>query len=445
MINYDLLEKSLNNEAKAILRIIKRDYYNSMSKNKKSIIDTLLEEEKIVIVNRGVSIFKDKTLAHGGRTLKDGKIHFYPDVREWQSNEQILEKLKKILPHECFHYFIQPDNLKLNTKIEKEMAAFYTEGLVEKETRKFCKKHPEIATENANYGYNIKFVNMIQSLLDADSYEIIFSENDYIRNIGKYVDIYKNILKSKNEMLSTINEISKELPQYLQRKFLDMARKIVLQSENVNVLKEKLKSIEIISEKSIEKLENHDKEILEPILESDVISENEEKIIFEIIPELIPEKNFLQNNPWHIYDVWDHTKKVFQNSKADKEIRLALLLHDIGKPYSYQDDGNGIRHFKGHAQKSSEISENILNRLGYSKDDITNICFLIANHDKEIKIENINQRNLKTMKKLLYIQFCDASGYNPEYIQGVYDRLNELNSYLNLYEENNVDKEDVSK
>ena len=26
-------------------------------------------------------------------------------------------------------------------ELEKEMASFYTEGLVEKETRKFCKQH----------------------------------------------------------------------------------------------------------------------------------------------------------------------------------------------------------------------------------------------------------------------------------------------------------------
>ena len=41
------------------------------------------------------------------------------------------------------------------------------------------------------------------------------------------------------------------------------------------------------------------------------------------------------------------TKK---NSPNDLDIRLALLLHDIGKPFSYQDDESG-RHFKNHALK----------------------------------------------------------------------------------------------
>ena len=41
-----------------------------------------------------------------------------------------------------------------------------------------------------------------------------------------------------------------------------------------------------------------------------------------------------------------------KDSINDIDIRLVLLLHDIGKPFSYQEDGN-IRHFKGHAQKSA--------------------------------------------------------------------------------------------
>ena len=185
---------------------------------------------------------------------------------------------------------------------------------------------------------------------------------------------------------------------------------------------------------------NSERKTIEQILDMDIIAEIEEQIIFGIIPELKYEKDFSQNNPWHIYDVWNHTKKVFQNSKPDKEIRLVLLLHDIGKPHSYQDDENGIRHFRGHSQKSSEISKPILERLGYTEEQIKEMCFLIANHDKTIQPEIVDADNLETYKKLLYIQYCDASGYNPEYIQRVYDKLDRISSYLKGYKENNVDK-----
>ena len=190
---------------------------------------------------------------------------------------------------------------------------------------------------------------------------------------------------------------------------------------------------------------NIERERFEQILKVKHITEKEEKIIFEIIPELVSEKGFMQNNPWHIYDVWGHTKKVFENAKPHKEIRLALLLHDIGKPHSYQDDENGIRHFKGHSQKSAEMSEKILKRLGYGEYEINQICFLISNHDKTIDVEQIDRQNIEIMKKLLYIQYCDASGYNPEYIQGVYNRLDKISSYIKLYEQNNLGKIEISR
>ena len=183
----------------------------------------------------------------------------------------------------------------------------------------------------------------------------------------------------------------------------------------------------------------NEKEILEQILMKDIILENDEKILFEIIPELKDEKDFSQNNPWHIYDVWNHTKTVLKNSKPDKEIRLALLLHDIGKPHSYQDDENGIRHFKGHSQKSAEISEKILRQLGYTENEIDNICFLIADHDKTIDPKVINIENLEIYIKLLYIQYCDASGYNPKYIQRVFDKLDKIKLELELYDKEEME------
>ena len=164
MIDYKSVQEKLNEEAKKILLLIKKDYYSYMSDEKKQILDELIDGQ-IVIVNQGTSHFNDNTLAHGGRALNDGKIHFYPDVRNF-TTEEAIEVCKGILPHECFHYFIQPDKLRYGSELEKEMSSFYTEGLVEKEARVFFERHQdEIDFEKANYGYNINFVNTIQGRL----------------------------------------------------------------------------------------------------------------------------------------------------------------------------------------------------------------------------------------------------------------------------------------
>ena len=147
------------------------------------------------------------------------------------------------------------------------------------------------------------------------------------------------------------------------------------------------------------------------------------RALFAIIPELIEEDGFNQKNPWHIYDVWEHTEYALENSEEDLEIRLALLLHDIGKPHSYQDNGQK-RHFKGHAKKSVNITKNVLRRLGYEEKEIKRICYLVENHSTLINIQNVNSNNLEITKKLLQVQYCDTKAYNPQYAEKVIKKLN---------------------
>ena len=254
MINYELVEIELNERAHRILLWIKKDYYEKMSPKKQKVLDDLIKSDKVVSVDKGVSTFNDKTLAHGGRTLRDGKIHFYPDVRNLKSDVEAIEICARLLPHECFHYFIQPDEIQLDSRLE-EMVSFYAEGLVEKEARKFCGIHEgEIAFEKANYGFNINFVNLIQDRLNATSYETIFSEEDYLRSIGLYGFVYRGVLKKKEDLLEALQEIAKEFPKDLQESIYYRMKTIVLQDGNANVVRKKLMEFEFITEKSIEKL-----------------------------------------------------------------------------------------------------------------------------------------------------------------------------------------------
>lgn len=262
MIDYSLVEEKLNKEAKKIILLIKKDYYCYMSPKKKQTLEDLIINGQIVIVNQGVSHFNDNTLAHGGRSLGDGKIHFYPDVRDFDT-EEAIEICKKILPHECFHYFIQPDGFKIDDELEKEMASFYTEGLVEKETRKFCEQHKEeVEFEKANYGYNINFVNMIQDRLCASGYENIFSESNYIRDISGYISEYKATLEQKEQNLNVIEEISKRFPIDMQSKVTRKLKTKVLQDGNALAVKAKLRDFKFVPIRIIEQLDiSNEKEL----------------------------------------------------------------------------------------------------------------------------------------------------------------------------------------
>lgn len=161
-------------------------------------------------------------------------------------------------------------------------------------------------------------------------------------------------------------------------------------------------------------------------------AELDENVIFAIIPELKASKGFKHNHPHHCYDVWNHTRAALFRSSKDLEIRLALLLHDIGKPFSYQD--GEVRYFKGHPEKSAQMSRTILERIGYDKDEINTICFLVENHDTLIDINRVNERNLALTKKMLEIQYCDAFAHAPQHILKRINKLNEVRKQIEKFE-----------
>ena len=184
--------------------------------------------------------------------------------------------------------------------------------------------------------------------------------------------------------------------------------------------------------------------VLEHILmQSDEITidylEDNQDILFKVIPELNDEDGFPQKSPWHIYDVWRHTEVAVSNSNYDLEERIALLLHDIGKPHCYQDDGD-VRHFKGHAQKSAEMAVRILERLGYTENQVDSICWLIAQHSTPIDVGKVNKGNLEKYKKLLHVQYCDCKAYNPEKTGVVIAKLDSIKGKMAEIEKSNREK-----
>lgn len=111
-------------------------------------------------------------------------------------------------------------------------------------------------------------------------------------------------------------------------------------------------------------------------------------VIGVFFPEVLPMIEFKQNNPHHIYDVWNHTIEVVKNAENNATIKLAALFHDIGKPHSYTEDEQGIGHFYGHAGISMDIAETVLKRLKFDNDTIYNIVELIKYHDADIQPRN---------------------------------------------------------
>jgi len=156
-------------------------------------------------------------------------------------------------------------------------------------------------------------------------------------------------------------------------------------------------------------------------------------IFLSIIPELEETIGFEQNNPYHEYDVFEHTLKVLENTPSILELRLAALLHDIGKPKCYSKDDEHIGHFFNHEKVSKEIAYTILKRLKFDNKTIDFVCKLIEYHDYQI-IDNkkslsklLNKFNDERTELLFELKKADILGQNKDY----YYRLNELDEAYN--------------
>ena len=122
--------------------------------------------------------------------------------------------------------------------------------------------------------------------------------------------------------------------------------------------------------------------------------------IFKIVPEFKELDGLEIGKKLYGYDLCEHTLDTIRKSAEENVIRLAILLHDIAKPHSLMDD------------KSAELSDIIMTRLGYDEANIKEVHYLIKNYNKKIDINNVNKNNAFTIMRLLHIQYCDA--YNQE-------------------------------
>ncbi len=157
-----------------------------------------------------------------------------------------------------------------------------------------------------------------------------------------------------------------------------------------------------------------EREKLSKIICSGKIEENLD-FIKKQIPEIIPMIGFQHNHPYHHLDVWNHTLAVVSGIESDDlETKMAGLLHDIGKPFSYQDEE--VRHFHGHPEVSSQIAEKVLTRLGYDEEFIKNVCYLVRTHDTIIDPEHLDN-SYEMISKRLKIQYADAKAHAPDKIE----------------------------
>jgi tRNA nucleotidyltransferase (CCA-adding enzyme) len=105
------------------------------------------------------------------------------------------------------------------------------------------------------------------------------------------------------------------------------------------------------------------------------------KLLPIILPELLEGVDVSQNKH-HVFDVFEHSVRSLAYAVEQKfalEIRLAALLHDVGKPKSKRGEGENST-FYGHQVVGERMALKALDRLRYSKDIIELVALLVREH-----------------------------------------------------------------
>ncbi|WP_437280156.1 CCA tRNA nucleotidyltransferase [Sorangium sp. So ce375] len=88
-----------------------------------------------------------------------------------------------------------------------------------------------------------------------------------------------------------------------------------------------------------------------------------------------------EQNRWHAYDVWGHAMACLDACKPDPILRVAALMHDIGKPRTRElSEKTKDYTFYEHERVGAEMADPILARLRFSNDERARIVALIRHH-----------------------------------------------------------------
>ena len=154
-------------------------------------------------------------------------------------------------------------------------------------------------------------------------------------------------------------------------------------------------------------------------------------------PELL-EGVGMEQNKWHSFDVWTHGMACMDACNADPILRIAALLHDVGKPRTRAlSDKTQDYTFYDHDRVGAEIAEPICQRLKFSNDERARIVTLVRHHlfhydgwsDAAVR-RWIRRVGKERVEDLFVLNEADRRGKGPVFTEETLSALTALKAHV---------------
>lgn len=317
----------------------------------------------------------------------------------------------------------------------------------------------DVGSKDSRHPEKVFFSDILEEDLERRDFTV--NSIAYNHDVG-IVDIFNGVKDIENKVIRAVGNPDERFKEDALR----MIRAIRIASQHgftidkdtYNAIKSNAHLIKYISKERVSKeiskiLLGKNPQYIEKLVETGISD-----FIFPDISKMFREK---QNNPNHWRSgnpttVGQHTMETLEAAVKNGEknsiynelgVRLALLLHDVGKSYTrknkYKEKLGNIDVFYGHPEVSSDISKVLLKNLKFPKKIIDEVSLLIKVHDMDIKIQDCdgkivpneyvlrkiyalfgatNKNNMYNanllLKKFFAIKKCDAIGQNPLAVEG---------------------------
>jgi len=180
----------------------------------------------------------------------------------------------------------------------------------------------------------------------------------------------------------------------------------LIDKETLEAIKEMNKEISLISGERV-------KDEFVKIIMSDRAADGvellrETGILSIILPEVM-EGYGIGQNKHHIYTVYEHNLRALRYATENKlslVVRLASLLHDVGKPRSKRGDGPDST-FYSHDVIGAKMTEKIMRRLKFPNEEIAKVSLLVRYHLFYYNVDEVTPSSVRRLIKNVGLENMD--------------------------------------